>query len=50
MFTGIYWPKDHPNAKYHWVCGDVTHIAHGFAYLEGPSFCVRLIVFEMPDD
>jgi hypothetical protein len=53
VWTGVYWPKDYPvNNAYGavgWYEGDFTHI-YSNAWNEGPSYCVRLIVFEMPND
>lgn len=50
MYTGTYWPKDYAHSKVYWTEGDVTAQMNGFAYLEGPNYCVRLLVFEMPED
>lgn len=54
MWTGVYWPNDYPvnNAygAFDWYEGGWTRTYVNAAYLESPSYCVRLIVFEMPDD
>lgn len=48
MFTGIYWPGSSPGGSYSWLRGDRTTIANNNHWTEGPSHCVRLIVFEVP--
>lgn len=49
MYTGAYYPND-TFGNVTWVKGDKTHLRNNEHWNEGPSFCVRLIVFEMPDD
>ncbi len=54
MWTGVYWPKDgliaaDGKVSYGWSKGDHTTQRNNAACLEGPSYCVRLIVFETDD-
>lgn len=52
MYTGVYWP-DSPLANGKNVCwcyNDITTKVNNFMYIGGPSFSVRLLVFEMPED
>lgn len=54
MWTGVYWPNDYPVNNIYgaraWYEGDQTSLYLNSAGNESPSYCVRLIVFEMPDD
>lgn len=49
MWTGVYLPNDHYN-KFQWTRGNCSQACNNAHWNEGPSYCVRLIVFEMPDD
>lgn len=50
MFTGVYWPKSNPSSSVAWFRGDATTWANNYSWVEGPSYSVRLFVFEMPED
>lgn len=56
MMTGTYYPKDYPaserlNQLYSvcWSKGDKTVYRQMAAWNEGPSYCVRLLVFDYED-
>lgn len=53
MYTGVYFPKDGwvncPTVVV-WTCSDDTSILRDFHWNESPSYSVRLLVFEMPED
>lgn len=53
MYTGTYYPKDwgvNMPSNVRWTEGDYTEVWNRNATVEAPSYCVRLIVFEMPVD
>lgn len=53
MYTGTYWPKDglvvNGLQSVGWTKGDKTAFRQRAAYCEGPSYCVRLLVFSYED-
>lgn len=53
MYTGVYWPADYPaferrdmNFSGLWREGDFSSVSNHAAYVESPSYCVRLWVFD----
>lgn len=53
VYTGVYWPAGGmimcPGSVY-WQGIDTTTVWNNMASVESPSYCVRLLVFEMPED
>lgn len=49
MYTVTYYPTDYFN-HFEFDPGDHSYKRNNHAWNEPPSFCVRLWVFEMPDD
>lgn len=48
MYTGVYFPQDGlADDSVVWIVGDYSSWANRFDDIEGPSYSVRLIVFEM---
>lgn len=53
MLTFVYWPNDpfvsEQGCLYLWTHRDLTTRYNNFAANEGPSYCVRLLVFDYDD-
>lgn len=49
MITVAYYPTDYFD-HFSWGSGDHSAFFNNHAWNEAPSFCVRLWVFEAPDD
>lgn len=54
MWTGVYWPKDAPcgvaDGFIMYTTRNQSNLLNNASWLNGPSYCVRLLVFDYDYD